>query len=229
MLPQLHPGVRPAAPLRQEAERRAVRLGRQHRAGGEVDAQADHVGGVDAAGLEHRRDGLLEDLEVVVRVLQRPVRFQAHAAGSPAAARRSRRWRRGGHKWQLRGRRRHRPAAPGPIRCRNRPRLHILAWFPPAFCGCARLPGDGAGGDRELIARHLARRTTRRSVSQSGGSGNKNASDQPSKLMVASLHWLKAGPEECQWAITEMRAPPALTIHTYQSPTMARLTLMMWL
>ena len=73
--------MRPAAVLGQEAERRAVRHGRQHRAGGEVDAQADHIGGADAAGLEDRRDRLLEDLDVVVRVLQRPIRFQPHAAG----------------------------------------------------------------------------------------------------------------------------------------------------
>ena len=81
MLPQLHPGVRPVAILGQEAERRAVRHRRQHRAGGEVDAQPDHIGGVDAARLEDCRDRLLEDLDVVVRVLQRPIRFQPHAAG----------------------------------------------------------------------------------------------------------------------------------------------------
>ena len=32
--------------------------------------------------LENGGDGVLEDLDVVVRVLQRPVRLQAHAAGS---------------------------------------------------------------------------------------------------------------------------------------------------
>ncbi len=62
------------------AERRAVRLDRQHRAGGEVDADADDVRGIDAALAEHGRDGLPEDLEVVVGVLERPIRREPHLA-----------------------------------------------------------------------------------------------------------------------------------------------------
>ena len=84
MLPQLDPRVGIVSPFRQEAERRAVRLDRQHRAGGEVDAQADHVVGRDAALLEHRRHGVMEYFQVVVRVLQRPIGRQPQAGtGQP--------------------------------------------------------------------------------------------------------------------------------------------------
>ena len=45
----------------------------QHRAGGEVDADADDVGRVDAGLLQHGRDRRRQDAEVVGRVLQRPL------------------------------------------------------------------------------------------------------------------------------------------------------------
>jgi len=68
--------VRPAVILRQEAERRAVRLGRQHGAGGEVNAQADFfncdVEGVlfylAAAGEEQHFQAPLNDVLIPFRV-----------------------------------------------------------------------------------------------------------------------------------------------------------------
>ena len=73
VLPELHPGVRVRPEGRQLAQRRAVGRRRQHRAGREVDPDPDDVGGVDAGGREHRRDGRLEDAQVVVGVLEGPV------------------------------------------------------------------------------------------------------------------------------------------------------------
>ena len=82
VLPELDPGMglRPpgAGPRRQG---RAVGQGRQHRAGRDVDAQADDRVRVDAAVREQGGHGLAEDVEVVGR---RP------GAPSRAAARRSR-------------------------------------------------------------------------------------------------------------------------------------------
>ncbi len=57
------------APLGQEAQRCAIGRGGQHGAGGEVDAQADDIAGVDAALPEDGRDGMLEYFEVVIRIL----------------------------------------------------------------------------------------------------------------------------------------------------------------
>ena len=54
VLPELHPGVRLASELGEDAERRAVGGRRQHRAGGEVDAEPDDVGRVDARLGEER-------------------------------------------------------------------------------------------------------------------------------------------------------------------------------
>ena len=56
VLPELDPGVRVRAERRELAEGGAVGGGRQHRAGGEVDADADDVGGVHA-GLRGRPPG----------------------------------------------------------------------------------------------------------------------------------------------------------------------------
>ncbi len=80
MLPQLDPGMRLVAPLGQEAERGAIRLGGQHRAGRKVDADADDIRGIDAALFEHSRDGVLEHLDIVVGVLERPVGFETNVA-----------------------------------------------------------------------------------------------------------------------------------------------------
>jgi len=75
MLPQLDPGVRVVAPLRHPAERRAIGQGGHHRTGSEVNADADHICRINAAGLERGRHRLLEDADVVVRVLERPLRW----------------------------------------------------------------------------------------------------------------------------------------------------------
>ena len=76
MLPQLDVGVRAPGEPRQLAQRGPVRQRRQDGARGEVGADADdagrvHPGGGDRGG--HRR---AQDIEVVLRVLQRPVRWQ---------------------------------------------------------------------------------------------------------------------------------------------------------
>ncbi len=73
VLPELDPGMRVRTERGQLAECRAVGGGRQHRAGGEVDADPDDVGGIHARGPHDLRDGRLEDAQVVVGVLERPV------------------------------------------------------------------------------------------------------------------------------------------------------------
>ena len=78
VLPELDPGVRVAAEAVDEAERRAVGDRRQHRARGEVDADADDVRGVDARLGEERRHGFLERPDVVLGILERPVGLEAH-------------------------------------------------------------------------------------------------------------------------------------------------------
>ena len=88
VLPQLRPGVRAVAQLGELAQRRAVAQDGQHGAGGEVGADADDVGGVDA-GVAHRLpDRGAEHGAPVLRVLQRPVRRQ-RASRCPAARARS--------------------------------------------------------------------------------------------------------------------------------------------
>ena len=174
MLPQLHPGVRPVAVLGQEAERRAVRFGRQHRAGGEVDAQADHVGGADAAGLKDCRDRLLEDLDVVVRILQRPIRFQPHAAGIGRQALVDHAV---GVGVDIRGD----FVAVGDIDEQRPARLgaeidpDCVFWhgFLQNDCGCARSQRDGGNGGERLFLGPSRRQATRRSLTQSCERGNK--------------------------------------------------------
>ena len=84
MLPQLDPGVGLVAVRGQAAEGRAVGLDGQHGARGEVDAQADDVGRIDAALFQDGGDGALDHLDVVVGILERPIRFQRDAAfGQP--------------------------------------------------------------------------------------------------------------------------------------------------
>ena len=74
VLPQLDPGVRPVAQLGILAERGAVGGRRQHRAGGEVDADADDRRRIHPCGGHRRRDGVPQHVAVVLRVLQGPVR-----------------------------------------------------------------------------------------------------------------------------------------------------------
>jgi len=76
VLPQLDPGVRVIAQLRQPGQRRPVGFGGQDGARREVNPDADHVRRVDATLLERRRHGVLKRGDVVVRVLQRPFRRQ---------------------------------------------------------------------------------------------------------------------------------------------------------
>ena len=78
VLPELDPGVRLAAEFVQEAQRRAIGLRRQHRARREVHGDADHRRGVYAGARNDRRHRALERLEVIVGILQGPVRAQHH-------------------------------------------------------------------------------------------------------------------------------------------------------
>ena len=80
--PQLDPRVRVSAPGVEPAQRRAVGEHRQHRAGGEVGADPDHRRGVDPGGGDCRRNGAAQHLEVVVRILERPV----GGSGAPPSA-----------------------------------------------------------------------------------------------------------------------------------------------
>ena len=62
------------SPVRlEEAQRRAIGRRREHRAGGEVDADADDIGGVDARPIDQPAGGESERVQVVIRVLQRPI------------------------------------------------------------------------------------------------------------------------------------------------------------
>ena len=78
VFPQLYPGMRIAAIRGKKAQRGAIRFSRQHGAGGEIDAEADHIGGIDAAFFKHCGNGMLEYLDVIVGVLERPIRGQAY-------------------------------------------------------------------------------------------------------------------------------------------------------
>ena len=60
----------------EHAERGPVGCCGQHRAGGEVDADADHVGGVDSGLGEEPRDRLLKRPHIVFGILERPVRLE---------------------------------------------------------------------------------------------------------------------------------------------------------
>jgi hypothetical protein len=83
--PQLDVGVRAAGELGQLVERGAVGGGRHHRAGGEVGADADHAGRVDARRGEGLRDGVLQHVDVVARHLQGPLGRQALAGAGQGA------------------------------------------------------------------------------------------------------------------------------------------------
>ena len=76
VLPELHPRVRLAPQLLEQAQRRALGGRWQHRARGEVDPDPDHLIRVDAGLGKNPRNGVLERPQIVLGVLQRPVRFQ---------------------------------------------------------------------------------------------------------------------------------------------------------
>ena len=80
VLPELDPGVRVGAEFREVGEGSAVGLDRQHRAGREVDPQPDDVRRVHACRLQHGRHGDLEDAQVVLGILERPIRRQRNAS-----------------------------------------------------------------------------------------------------------------------------------------------------
>ncbi len=80
VLPELHPGMRAVAELGQVAQRRAICFHWQHGAGGEIDADADDIRGVDPRFAQHLRHCVLEGAEVILRVLQRPIGLQPQAA-----------------------------------------------------------------------------------------------------------------------------------------------------
>ena len=84
VLPQLDVGVRPVGVLGQLAQRRPVREHRQHRAGGEVRPEPDHLAGVDPGGAHRLGYGVREHVDVVARHLERPVRGQRHRARGEA-------------------------------------------------------------------------------------------------------------------------------------------------
>ena len=81
VLPQLDPGMGHARPLGQGAQRGAVGGGRQDRAGGEIGADADDLGRVNAAFGENGLGREFEHVEVVERMLQRPVMAEFGAVG----------------------------------------------------------------------------------------------------------------------------------------------------
>jgi hypothetical protein len=76
VLPQLGIGVRAALQPGHQAQRGPVAPGRQHRAGGEVGPDADHLGGIDPGRLDGLGYRLTQHVPVVLRVLQGPVRRQ---------------------------------------------------------------------------------------------------------------------------------------------------------
>ena len=76
VLPELHVGVRPVDVPRQLAQRRPVRQHRQHRAGGEVGPEADHLAGSIPATRTASGTACAQHVDVVARHLQRPVRRQ---------------------------------------------------------------------------------------------------------------------------------------------------------
>ena len=80
VLPQLHPGVRSGLPFGEQAQGSAVGLDRQHGAGGEVDAHPNDVRGIHPGFPQQLWYGTLKDPQVVLRILQRPIRLERYAA-----------------------------------------------------------------------------------------------------------------------------------------------------
>ena len=81
MFPQLRPRERLPLERFDHAKRRAVRLGREHRATGEIHADADDVGHVDLALLDRGFARDRETIEPILRMLQRIISGQLPAAG----------------------------------------------------------------------------------------------------------------------------------------------------
>ena len=121
VLPQLRPGVRTPAPLLLDAQRRAVGARRQHRAGGEVDADADHPRRLDARARRAPRGSRARPRRRSRADAAAPSRGRA-ARRCRAACPRSRRARRGRPRRRARRRSRDRAPARVPRACRSRSR-----------------------------------------------------------------------------------------------------------
>ena len=76
VLPELDPRVRVSSELVEETQRRAIPRGRQHRARREVDPDPDDLGRIDARAVDQPSHRAAERLDVVLRVLERPVRAE---------------------------------------------------------------------------------------------------------------------------------------------------------
>jgi hypothetical protein len=79
MLPQLDPGMRPLPVFRHKAERGTVLQGWQHGTSGKVDANADHLVGVNPGLTQDGGNSPLQDFQVIGRVLKRPVEAEIRA------------------------------------------------------------------------------------------------------------------------------------------------------
>ena len=80
MLPKLDPGVRVAPVFRNETQWRTICQRRQHRTGSKIETQADDVSRIDPSLLQDRRDGNLEDAQIIFGVLQCPIRLETYRA-----------------------------------------------------------------------------------------------------------------------------------------------------
>ena len=78
VLPQFDPGVRFVPPFRQKTERRAVRQRWEHGTSCEVNADANYVIRLHAAFGQYRRNRRLEHFQIIIGVLQRPIRLQGN-------------------------------------------------------------------------------------------------------------------------------------------------------
>ena len=83
MFPQLYVSMRIALEILVETQRNSFVIHRKYGAGGKVDADADHVVFVDARVFDGLRHGGFQRLQIVIRMLKRPVRLQARAERVP--------------------------------------------------------------------------------------------------------------------------------------------------
>jgi len=81
VFPQLHIGVGLVLILGQKAQRRAVGLGGEHRAGGKVNAYADDVFFIHAGLLQDAGNRIGKHIQIILGMFQRPVGGQNLAAG----------------------------------------------------------------------------------------------------------------------------------------------------
>ena len=81
MLPQNGVGVGIVLKLRRQAQGSAVRVSGNQGAAGEVDADADDVGGIHTAFRDHGGDGAAQDFQIIGGMLQCPVRLKGNLAG----------------------------------------------------------------------------------------------------------------------------------------------------